>query len=141
MNLTTKQIQNALDHIDRLRPARLNLSAKRGFSLREAILLMAPKLMVKKELGFTTKELAAALAEQGIVIKAPTLNRYLSEYQAGREKGASTEAATAVPPEVTAAPPDETTAAPVVFPGVSESSPPDRPAPFTTVSENHERLF
>jgi len=39
----------------------------------------------------------AVLAEQEIVIKALTLDRYLSEYQAGREKGAAAESAAAEP--------------------------------------------
>jgi len=91
MALSIKHIQSALDHLGKLRPARLNLSAKRDFSLREAVLFMAPKLTEMKELGFTTKELAGALAEQEIIIKAPTLNRYLSEYQAGQVKEATAE--------------------------------------------------
>ena len=91
MPLSMKHIQSALDHLGKLRPARLNLSAKRDFSLREAVLFMAPKLTEMKELGFTTRELAAALAEQEIIIKAPTLNRCLSEYQAGRGKEAAAE--------------------------------------------------
>ena len=95
MALSIKHIQSAIDHLGKLRPARLNLSAKRDFSLREAVLFMAPKLTEMQELGFTTRELAAALAEQEIIIKAPTLNRYLSEYQAGREKEAAAESATA----------------------------------------------
>ena len=37
-------------------------------------------------------------AEQKIIIKAPTLNRYLSEYQAGREKEAVAESAAPEPP-------------------------------------------
>jgi hypothetical protein len=141
MTLTMKDIQSALDHIDRLRPARLNLSATRGFSLREAILLMAPKLTEKKELGFSTKELAAALAEREILIKPPTLNRYLCEYQAAREKAVSTETATAVPPEVTAAPPDEMESVPREVQGVFEPEPTDRPEPFPAVSDVYERLF
>jgi hypothetical protein len=141
MTLTIKDIQNALDHIDRLRPACLNLSAKRGFSLREAILLMAPKLTEKKELGFSTKDLAAALAEREIIIKPPTLNRYLCEYQAAREKAVSTEAATAVPPELTAAPPDEIEPLPGAVQGVFAPEPSDRPEPFTAVSDDYERLF
>ena len=135
MTLTMQNIQSALDHLGRLRPARLNLSAKRGFSLREAVLFMAPKLTEMKELGFTTRELAAALAEQEIVIKAPTLNRYLSEYQAGREKGAAAEAEAADTPELKAGPPDETATAQVVVHGVSESSLTDQPKPYTAVSE------
>jgi hypothetical protein len=141
MSLTMKDIQNALDHIDRLRPARLNLSSKRGFSLREAILLMAPKLTAKKELGVSPKELAAALAERKIVIKPPTLKRYLCEYQAAREKAVSTETATAVPPELTAEPPDEIEPLPAEVHGVFAPEPTDRPEPLTAVSDEYERLF
>jgi len=114
MTLTMQHIQNAIDHLGRLRPARLNISAKRDFSLREAVLFMAPKLTGMKELGFTTRELADALAEMGITIKAPTLNRYLSNYQAGREKGAANESAASIPAKVR---------------GVSEIIPTDRPKP------------
>ena len=106
MALTMKHIQSALDHLGRLRPARLNPSAKRDFSLREAVLFMAPKLTEMKELGFTTTELMAALAEREIIIKAPTLNRYLNEYQADRSRKAG--------------PPDETATAPAVVSDVSE---------------------
>ena len=88
-----------------------------------------------KELGFTTRELATALAEQEIVIKAPTRNRYLSESQAGREKGAAAEAAAADTPELKAGSSDETATAPAMIPGISESSPLDRPKPSAVVSE------
>jgi len=121
MALTMKHIQSALDHLGRLRPAHLNLSAKRDFSLREAVLFMAPKLTEMKELGFTTKELTAALAEKEIIIKAPTLNRYLSEYQSDRIKK----------PES----PDETATAPSVVSDVSEYDLTDRPEPSASVSE------
>jgi EAL domain-containing protein (putative c-di-GMP-specific phosphodiesterase class I) len=107
-----KHIQNALDHMGRLRPAHLNLSAKRNFSLREAVLFMAPKLTEMKELGFTTRELTAALAEKEIIIKAPTLNRYLSEYQSDRSKK----------PES----PDEISTASAVVSAVSEFGSTDR---------------
>jgi len=116
-----KHIQNALEHLGRLRPAHLNLSAKRDFSLREAVLFMAPKLTEMKELGFTTKELMAALAEREIIIKAPTLNRYLSEYQSDRIKKSES--------------PDEATTTPAVFSSVSESDSTGRPESSTSVSE------
>ena len=106
MSLSMKHIQSAPDHLGCMRPARLNLSDKRDFSQREAVLFMAPKLTEMKELGFTTRELAAALAEQEIIIKATTLNRYLSEYQAGREKVATAESAAAEPPTNKTAPHD-----------------------------------
>jgi hypothetical protein len=102
-------------------PARLNLSAKRDFSLREAVLFMAPKLTEMKEMGFTTQELTVALAEREIIIKAPTLNRYLSEYQSDRSKK----------PES----PDEAATAPAVDSGVSESDSTERTEPSASVSE------
>ena len=129
-----KHIQSALDHLGKLRPARLNLSAKRDFSLREAVLSMAPKLADMKELGFTTRELAAALAEQEIIIKAPTLNRYLSEYQAGREKEGAAESEAAEPPANKTAPYDATEKMPTLVYGVSESGQTDRPKRFINVS-------
>jgi hypothetical protein len=76
-----KDIQDVFDDLSRFRPARLNLSVKRNFSLREAVLFMAPKLTEMKAMGGTTKELEAILANRGIVIKVPTLNRYLNEYR------------------------------------------------------------
>jgi hypothetical protein len=127
MALTMKNIQNALDHLGRLRPARLNLSAKRDFSLREAVLFMAPKLTEMKELGFSSRELAAALAEREIAIKVPTLNRYLSEYQSGREKEVAAEAVAADPPEVKAGPPDESATVPPAASGRSEPDSEGRP--------------
>jgi hypothetical protein len=99
MTGTMKDIQNILDELDRLRPARLNLSVKKNFSLREIVLFVAPKLMEKKAYGCSTKELVAAIAKWGFVIKPATLNRYLSVYQAGQGKGTTNEAAAAIPPK------------------------------------------
>jgi len=141
MPFTTKHIQSALDNLSRLRPDRLNPSVKREFSLRETIFFMAPKLTEMKELGFSVKQLAAALAMQEIVIKPPTLNRYLHEYQSGREKESAAETAKADPPESKAAPPDETTAAQVVIPGVSKFGQPEQPEANTTISEDSGRMF
>jgi hypothetical protein len=110
ISLTMKRIQSVLDHLGQLRPARRNLSRKRDFSIRETILFLAPKLTEMKNLGFTTKKLAAALAEQEITIKPSTLERYLKEYQAGLMKEVAAQATAIVLPEVQAAPPDETNA-------------------------------
>jgi len=141
MPFTTKHIQSALDNLSRLRPDRLNPSVKREFSLRETIFFMAPKLTEMKELGFSVKQLAAALAKQEIVINPPTLNRYLSEYQVGREKEPAAKTAKADPPESKAAPPDETAAAQVVMPGGFESGPSDQPETYTAIIEDSGRMF
>ena len=116
--------------------AKLECPAKRDFSLRESVLFMAPKLMEMKELGFTTRELAAALAEQEIIIKAPTLNRYLSEYQAGRGKVATAEYEAADLPANKTTPHDGGKTMPAMIPGVSESGQTDRPKRFINVLRN-----
>ena len=135
MTLTMKHIQSALDHLGRLRPARLNLSAKRDFSLREAVLFMAPKLTEMRELGFSSRELAAALAEQEIIIKAPTLNRYLFEYQAEWSKTDAAAPTTVEREANKAGPPDETAIAPTRVTEVPEPDSPDQPEPCLFVSE------
>jgi len=119
MRLTVRHIKNALDYLGHLRPARLKLNAKRNFSLREALLLMAPRLTKMKEMGFTFKELSAALAEREIVIKAPTLNRYLNEYQAERKNSVAAETAASKPRKIKPAPPDGTAAVTAGAPRIS----------------------
>jgi hypothetical protein len=123
MPFTMKHIQSTLEHLGRLRPARPNIAAKRDFSLRETIFFMAPKLVEMKELGFTSKELAAALAEQNIAIKAPTLNRYLSEYQNGREKETAAEVSAAESSALKTKPPTEASSVAPDVRGVSASGP------------------
>ena len=85
-------------------------------------------------MGFTTNELAAALAEQEVIIKAPTLNRCLSEFQAGRKKVAAAESEAAEVPANNAGPHNETRNVPAGIPGVSESKSADRPKTFAAVS-------
>jgi DNA-binding transcriptional MerR regulator len=112
MRFTVRDIQNILDGLDRFRPARLNLNAKRNFSRREAVFFMAPELKKMKEAGFTFKELAAILAEHEINIKPSTLNRYLSQYQAGLKEEVANKAEEMVLAEMKAAPPAETISVP-----------------------------
>jgi len=130
MRLTVRHIKNALDHLGRLRPTRLKLNAKRNFSLREAVLLMAPRLMKMKEMGFTFKELSAALAEREIVIKAPTLNRYLSEYHAEQQNSIAAEAAARKPPKIKSVPPDGTRYVPAYAVQVSTTNRAETAATF-----------
>ena len=55
-------------------------------SPRRAIHELAPILLEKKKNGFTTAALVAMLADLQIIIKGPTLNRYLKECQEERKK-------------------------------------------------------
>ena len=81
MKLTLEHIDKTINNLDRLMPAKLNKSSTREYSLKEGIFLMAPKLIEKKEMGCTANELVKSLADDGIVVKAATLNHYLCEYQ------------------------------------------------------------
>ena len=81
MGLTLEHIHRATNNLGRLMPAKPNKKSTREYSLKETIFLMAPKLSGMKQEGFTTNELTRALESEGIVIKGPTLTRYLLEYQ------------------------------------------------------------
>jgi len=81
MKLTLEHIDRTINNLDRLMPAKLNKNSTREYSLKEGIFLIAPKLMEKRDMGCTTNELIKALSDDGIVIKAATLNHYLCEYQ------------------------------------------------------------
>ena len=55
-------------------------------SPRRAIHELAPILLEKKKNGFKTAALVAMLADLQIIIKGPTLNRYLKECQEEKKK-------------------------------------------------------
>ncbi len=81
MGFTLEHIHRSINSLGRLMPAKPNKDSTREYSLKECIFLMAPQLLEKREMGCTTKELVKALLDDGIEIKAPTLNRYLCDYQ------------------------------------------------------------
>ena len=81
MKLTLEHIDRTISNLDRLMPAKLNKKSTREYSLKEGIFLIASKLLEKRDMGCTTNELVKALADDGIAIKAATLNHYLCEYQ------------------------------------------------------------
>jgi hypothetical protein len=81
MGFTLEHIHRSINSLGRLMPAKPNKDFTRQYSLKECIFLMAPQLLEKREMGCTTNELVKALLDDGIEIKAPTLNRYLCDYQ------------------------------------------------------------
>ena len=81
MSFTLKHIHRTINNLSRLMPTKPNKDATREYSLKETIFLMAPQLLEKREMGCTTNELVKALMDDQVEIKAPTLNRYLCEYQ------------------------------------------------------------
>jgi hypothetical protein len=80
MEYTIEQIDKTIRHLGRLMPARLNRQSTRKCTLKDAVRLMAPKLLEMKELGFSPKELVKALADENILITVSTLNRYLLDH-------------------------------------------------------------
>jgi len=121
MGFTLEHIHKTISSLGRLMPAKPNKDSNREYSLKDCIFLMAPKLLEKREMGCTTNELVKALLDDGIEIKAPTLSRYLCEYQKLHE-----EESDAVPKKETAEAEEETT--PVTEPGESESA--EQPKPL-----------
>jgi DNA segregation ATPase FtsK/SpoIIIE-like protein len=81
MGFTLEHIHRSINSLGRLMPAKPNKDSTREYSLKECIFLMAPQLLEKREMGCTANELVKALMDDGIEIKAPTLNRYLCDYQ------------------------------------------------------------
>ena len=81
MGFTLEHIHRTINNLGRLMPAKPNKDSNLKYSLKDCIFLMAPKLLEKREMGCTTNELAKALSDEEIDIKAATLNRYLHEYQ------------------------------------------------------------
>ncbi len=81
MGFTLEHIHHTINSLGRLMPAKPNTDSTREYSLKECIFLIGPRLLEKREMGYTTNELVKALMDDGIEIKGPTLNRYLCEYQ------------------------------------------------------------
>lgn len=82
-----------MKHLDKIREelSRRTLADIPGYenqtvSPRRAIHELAPTLLEKKESGFKTADLVAMLKDLQIIIKGPTLTRYLKEYQEEQKK-------------------------------------------------------
>ena len=60
--------------------------SEKPLSTKEAVILLAPALLTKKEEGFTAAELTDFLAEHGIIVKPHNLTRYMREYSAANAK-------------------------------------------------------
>ena len=79
MTIIMKDIKKITEHLAGLKPAQPNLDSDLPVTVKEAVELLAPKLRHMKAQGFTLPELAAALAEHGLIVKPNTLSRYLTE--------------------------------------------------------------
>lgn len=78
--ITVKAVKEALSNLQKLSPANPKMDDDLDISVKEAVTFMAPELIKMSKRGFTNRELTKGLNDQGIFIKAGTLNRYLNEY-------------------------------------------------------------
>ena len=84
--ITVKAAKSALNNLHKLKPANEKFDDDLEMSIKETIAFMAPDPIQLTKRGFTSKELSAGLATDGIHIKPGTLNRYLNEYLAAKQE-------------------------------------------------------
>lgn len=83
--ITVKAAKDALNNLRKAKPANKKFDDDLEMSIKEAVFFMAPDLIQFTKRGFTSRELAAGLAADGIQIKPGTLNRYLNEYLVAKQ--------------------------------------------------------
>ena len=71
-----------MQNLRKLSPANPKIDDDLEMSVKETVFFMAPDLVQLAKRGLTHKEMSKGLADDGIHIKAGTLNRYLNEYLA-----------------------------------------------------------
>lgn len=91
MGYTMKQINDCLKRLSRLKSAKGKINSSYEHKAKDAVRLMAPRLIEMKKDGFSIHQLAEELAKDGIIIPAPTLGRYLSAYQKAQPSGQQSE--------------------------------------------------
>ena len=98
MTVTMKTIPSIIHDLKKRKPSVLAKDSDKPLSPKEAIMQLAPTLLVKKEEGFGTSELVEILAKHNITVKPHNLTRYLREYSAAKPKQQS-EAKSTTPPQ------------------------------------------
>ena len=91
--VSVKKAKEALQNLRKLTPANPKMDDDLEMSVKETVFFMAPDLVQLTKRGLTHKEMSKGLADDGIHIKAGTLNRYLNEYQATKNGQKKSEAA------------------------------------------------
>ena len=86
MNITTAQVREIRTALAKLKPEKITLDGNRSLSVKEAVLALAPTLERMKKRGFDAQEIVQKLHEKGIVVKVPTLAKYLAEFRRQRER-------------------------------------------------------
>ena len=79
MSTNTETIRKIQAEFANLQSEKKTLEGNHEMTLREAVRALYPTLQRMKKRGFTTREMAQKLNENGIVIKPATLAKYLNE--------------------------------------------------------------
>ena len=86
MTISMTQLKEIRQEFSNLKPAFVTMEGNRTISVKEAVFALAPTLERMKKRGFDIQEIVERLHEKGIEVKAPTLNKYLSEFRRRKEK-------------------------------------------------------
>ena len=81
MTIIMRDLKKIIEHLAELKPAQPNLDSDLPVTIKEGVELLSSKLRHMMAQGFTLTELATALNEHGLPVKANTLSRYLAENQ------------------------------------------------------------
>ena len=75
----TETVRKIQEEFVNLQKEKKTLEGNHSMTLREAVRALYPTLQRMKKRGFSTKEIAQKLNENGIAIKPATLTKYLSD--------------------------------------------------------------
>ena len=81
MSTNTETVRKILAEFANLQNEKKTLEGNHSMSFRDAVRALYPTLQRMKKRGFTTREMAQKLNENGIVIKPVTLAKYLNELE------------------------------------------------------------
>ena len=79
MSTNTETVRRIQAEFANLQSEKKTLEGNHEMTLREAVRALYPTLQRMRKRGFTTREMAQKLNENGIVIKPATLAKYLNE--------------------------------------------------------------
>ena len=79
MSTNTETVRRIQAEFANIQSKKKTLEGNHSMSFRDAVRALYPTLQRMKKRGFTTREMAQKLNENGIVIKPATLAKYLNE--------------------------------------------------------------
>ena len=84
MSTNTETVRRIQAEFANLQSEKKTLEGNHEMTLREAVRALYPTLQRMKKRGFTTREMAQKLNENGVAIKPATLAKYLNETETER---------------------------------------------------------